>query len=58
MTTRPNHYLNIMNQTHPIGFKVATWYQALLVPNNIILDHMGTLEEFRKNGGKVLGYDQ
>lgn len=55
-SSRTNRYENLLNQVNPTG-KVQTWYNALLVPNNIVLEHMGTLQEFRANGGKVLGYD-
>lgn len=56
-SSKMQYYLNLIAKVHP-GANTQTWNLALLVPSNIVLSHMGTLQEFRTNGGKILGYDR
>jgi hypothetical protein len=57
-SSKTNHYLNLLDEAHQHHpFQIQVWHLALLVPDNIVLRHMGTLAEFRKAGGKIVAAD-
>jgi hypothetical protein len=37
----------------PRPFHVPVWHFPLLVPKSLALDHVATLSDFRKEGGKI-----